>query len=35
MFSNVSVNAESIDVKTYEVNDAGVAEPFDEFKIVK
>lgn len=35
MFSNITVNTESILVKTYEVNTSGIAEPFDEFKIVK
>jgi hypothetical protein len=35
MFSNISVSTESINVKTYEINAAGTAEPFDDFKIVK
>ena len=35
MFSNISVSTDSIDVKTFEVNASGVAEPFDEFKVVK
>jgi len=35
MFSNVSVSTENIEVKTYEINASGVAEPFDDFKLVK
>ena len=35
MFSNIRVSTESIDVKTYEINASGVAEPFDDFKVVK
>lgn len=35
MFSNISVSTESINIKTYEIDNAGEAKPFDEFKIVK
>jgi len=35
MFSNIDVSTESIEVKTYEINASGVAEPFDDFKVVK
>ena len=35
MFSNITVSTDNILVKTYEVNTSGIAEPFDEFKIVK
>lgn len=35
MFSNISVSTESINIKTFEIDNAGEAKPFDEFKIVK
>ncbi|MFZ4582656.1 MAG: metallophosphoesterase, partial [Paludibacter sp.] len=34
-FSNITVSTDTIDVKTYEVSDLGVASPFDSFKVVK
>jgi len=34
-FSNISVSSDTIDIKTYEVNDSGVANLFDGFKVVK
>jgi 3',5'-cyclic AMP phosphodiesterase CpdA len=34
-FSNITVSTDAIDVNTFEVNDSGVASPFDSFKIIK
>ncbi len=34
-FSNISVSTDTIEVKTFEVSDLGVATPFDSFKVVK
>jgi len=34
-FSNITVSSDTIDVKTYEVNDLGQADLFDGFKVVK
>jgi acid phosphatase type 7 len=34
-FSNVTVSSDTIDIKTYEVSDLGVANLFDGFKVVK
>jgi len=34
-FSNISVSTDTIAISTYEVNDEGVANLFDSFKIVK
>jgi len=34
-FSNITVSTDTIEVKTYEVSDLGVASPFDSFKVVK
>jgi len=34
-YSNITVSTDTIDIKTYEVNDLGVASPFDSFKVVK
>ncbi len=34
-FSNIYVSTDTIEVKTYEVSDLGVASPFDSFKVVK
>lgn len=34
-FSNISVSTDTIEVNTYEVNDLGVATPFDSYKVVK
>lgn len=34
-FSNITVSSDTIDVKTYEVNDLGQAALFDGFKVVK
>jgi len=34
-FSNITVSSDTIDVKTYEVNDLGEAALFDGFKVVK
>jgi len=34
-FSNITINTDTIEVKTYEVSDLGVASPFDSFKIIK
>ncbi|MEA4841290.1 MAG: metallophosphoesterase [Bacteroidales bacterium] len=35
MFSNITVSTDTIEVKTFEVSDLGVATPFDSFKVVK
>jgi hypothetical protein len=34
-YSNITVSTDAIDVNTFEVNDLGVAAPFDNYKIVK
>ena len=34
-YSNITVSTDAIDVNTFEVNDLGLASPFDSFKIVK
>jgi len=34
-FSNVTISTDTIEIKTYEVSDLGVATPFDSFKVVK
>ena len=35
MFSHISVSTESINIKTYEIDNSGEAKPFDDFIVVK